>query len=212
MHITREIFYLRDFAPVIRDQSLYAGINLDLSPGEIVSIMGHSGCGKTSLFQALRKKLPCHGESNIKVSEIFSVFQDPDQLFPWFTVAQNLDLVCEKRWRDIAQQWNILDLIDRRPSQISVGQKQRFTLLRSLCCAGDILLCDEPLSAVDNITAMTIQKDFGAMIREMNKSCLWITHDIAESRSLGDRILVINNRHHCILDPSQDDESILAKF
>lgn len=174
--------------------------------------MGHSGCGKTSLFRALRKQIPFTGETVILPENIFSVFQDHDQLFPWFTVEKNLDMVCERDWRDLADRWKISDLIHHKPTQLSVGQKQRFTLLRGICSKRKILLCDEPLSAVDGITAMTIIKDFADIVHEKEKICLWITHDITEARSLSDQILVINDSSPTLLPSSSSDEKILSHF
>jgi NitT/TauT family transport system ATP-binding protein len=140
------------------------------------------------------------------------VFQDHDQLFPWFTVEKNLDMVCEQDWRELAERWKISDLIDHKPAQLSVGQKQRFTLLRGICSSRQILLCDEPLSAVDGITALTIIKDFADIVKEKKKICLWITHNITEAKLLSNSIFVINSSSPKLLPASTRDEKILSCF
>jgi ABC-type nitrate/sulfonate/bicarbonate transport system ATPase subunit len=206
------MLYLKNFSPVVDGRKLYPGIDLDLNPRDIISVMGHSGCGKTSLFRALKKQLASIGETVIPPEQIFSVFQDHDQLFPWFTVERNLDMVCERDWRELADRWKILDLIHHKPTQLSVGQKQRFTLLRGICSSRQILLCDEPLSAVDGITALTIIQDFADIIHEKAKICLWITHNITEAKLLSDQILVINSRSPKLLPNTSQNEKILSYF
>jgi ABC-type nitrate/sulfonate/bicarbonate transport system ATPase subunit len=174
--------------------------------------MGYSGCGKTSLFHALRQQIPYVGHTDILSTDIFSVFQDHDQLFPWFTVEKNLNMVCEQSWVELAKRWKILDLVHKKPHQLSVGQKQRFTLLRGICSSRPILLCDEPLSAVDGITSLTIIKDFADIVVEKEKICLWITHNITEAKILSDRTLIINDRSPGLLFGPTRDEKILTSF
>lgn len=154
-------------------------VKAKIERGEILPVMGLSGVGKTSLLSSLIN------------DQTFSVFQSNDQLFPWFTNKKNLELVCKEDWQDIANKWNVFDLMEKSPAKCSGGQRQRLTLIRALCSGKSFLLCDEPLSGVDNFTKIEILKDFKETISKLKKTALWVTHDPLESLALNNRVLIM---------------------
>lgn len=182
---------LEQFAPIVTGSPLYQGISLTIGPGQILPVMGASGSGKTSLLNAMRGQIPSMGSASVSKQDIFSVFQHHDQLFPWFTNQHNLELVCRKPFRALAQQWHVDQQLMKYPGEVSVGQRQRLVLLRGICSGRPVLLCDEPLSAVDDITAVGIAKDFRVLVGESGVACVWITHNVIEARMLADHALVI---------------------
>lgn len=183
---------LEHFAPVVAGSGLYQGINVQVRPGQILPVMGASGSGKTSLLNALRGQLPHVGSVSVSRQDIFSVFQHHDQLFPWFTNQHNLDLVCHRPYRPLAHKWSVDQLLERYPSEISVGQRQRLVLLRGVCSGRPVLLCDEPLSAVDDLTAVAIARDFQDLVAQSGIACVWVTHNLIEARILAPQVMVID--------------------
>lgn len=203
---------LQDFAPVIEGSPLYQGITLQICPGEILPILGASGCGKTSLLNALRGDIPHVGSVSVVQSDIFSVFQHHDQLFPWFTNQRNLELACNQPYWAKAQQWQVDQQLTKYPGQISVGQRQRLVLLRGACSGRPVLLCDEPLSAVDDITSINIVKDFRDLIHKSRITCIWITHNIIEAKLLSDQSLVIQNNMCRLTKGSNLEDAFCISF
>jgi NitT/TauT family transport system ATP-binding protein len=199
------------YAPVIQGLALYQGITTELSPGSVMAVMGPSGCGKTSLFRAIKKEIPSVGSVTVDNSELFTVFQNNDQLFDWYTVEKNLDLVCTADWQHLTDRWNLTDLKHRYPHQLSVGQRQRITLIRAICSGRSLLLCDEPLSAVDGITAIQIAKDFQEIVHEKQLTALWITHNALEASYVADQVLMISADQVTVMSEFTH-ESILKSF
>jgi len=183
---------LTDFTPVRSNQELLQRFDLSLSAGQIISILGTSGKGKTSIFEAIKGK--CKHTGQIKIQgDYFSVVQKTEQLFPWFTIRKNLKLVTknEEEFLQIAKDWNLLELIERYPTEVSGGQLQRFTLMRALVSGRPILLCDEALSSLDSMTSEAIANDFRDIVKRKNLCCLWITHNKNESSIVSDRVILL---------------------
>jgi NitT/TauT family transport system ATP-binding protein len=149
--------------------------------------MGRSGIGKSSLLHAICGSLEYSGK--IECNKTFNVFQDNNQLFPWYTIKKNLDLVCQYSYDDIVVDWNLKNLLDSKPLNLSGGQRQRFTLIRAICSGANVLLCDEPCSALDMYTGNNVIKDFKRILVNRNLSCLWITHNPIEAIEIGDTVL-----------------------
>lgn len=197
---------LESFAPVVGGKTLFPPIDLEISPGEIVTVMGRSGTGKTSMFRAMTGGCD-HVGRFINDRKIWSIYQNDHQLFPWLSVATNLDVSAVQDWRPWAETWKLDHLVDKKPQYLSVGQRQRFTLLRAACSGAKLLLCDEPLSAVDGLSTIQICQDIRDMAQQLGISVLWITHSADESCAIGDHCLVITERHWQILSrPLPHDE------
>jgi ABC-type nitrate/sulfonate/bicarbonate transport system ATPase subunit len=165
----------------VRTKALFEPISFEVLPGTVTALMGPSGIGKSSLLDAIKGKLGFTGTIS-STGEYFSVFQETDQLFPWMTVRQNLELARSTDWQNHSQQWNLADLLEKFPDTLSVGQRQRFTLLRALHSGRSNLLCDEPLSGVDWETAKDILTMFCNSVADSNKHVLWVTHNPREAQ------------------------------
>jgi len=186
-------------------RELFSPINLTVNTNEIVVLMGSSGIGKTSIINAIAGNIKYSG--NITSVKNFTVFQDSHQLFPWFTIKQNLDLVCDPRYMKTVSDWNLLELLDCYPNRISGGQRQRFTLIRAMYSGCKLLLCDEPLSGLDAVNRYFVLKDIKEKIYELGLSCVWISHDLEEAKYIGNtiKLLTKNNFIDVPKDITHDD-------
>lgn len=194
-----------NLAPVINHQQVTKyTMTFEINNGEILPVMGFSGVGKTSLLNAIAGRLPFNGTCTIDTC--FSVFQDSNQLFPWFTVRKNLNLACEQSWQDLTAAWQVDTLLDKFPNECSGGQKQRLTLIRALRSGKKVLLCDEPLSGVDTLTKQDILRDFKKTVKELNLVCVWVTHDPAEAATLSNKALLMKKENYEIVKYGNIDE------
>lgn len=199
-------------SPTLGGQCLYPGIDLAISPGEIIAIMGVSGIGKSMLLSCISDRQAHTGKITNSVG-FFSVFQDQSQLFPWMTIKRNLEIsLSNNNWKQNIAEWNLEKYLDRYPYQLSVGQKQRWVLFRALGRPEPLLLCDEPLSAVDGITKLSLARDFRKKVKSNKRSVLWITHDVLEAQSISDRILILRKEQHVWIDPTLPSKSILDEI
>ncbi|MDR7857778.1 ABC transporter ATP-binding protein [Tissierella sp.] len=186
-------------------------INLDIYEGEIVGIVGPSGCGKSTLLSIVAGLIePSNGSVQIngkKVSRssrnIGYMFQK-DQLLEWRNILQNVVLGLEIQGKlspedyitakEMLGNYGLGDFIYSYPSQLSGGMRQRVALIRTLLLEPDLLLLDEPFSALDYQTRLAIADEIGIILREERKTGLLVTHDIAEAISLSDRVIILSNR------------------
>jgi ABC-type nitrate/sulfonate/bicarbonate transport system ATPase subunit len=125
------------------------------------------------------------------------------------TIEKNLKFACKNTKNNILQKWNIEHLINFLPHQLSVGQRQRITLARALQRKEKILLCDEPLSAVDSINKIKIAKDFKDTAALNKKTVVWVTHDVLEAKAVGDDIMIINKNSFKIFKNTAKQNEIL---
>lgn len=186
--------------PAIKD------LDLNIREGEFVAIVGPSGCGKTTLLSIL-----CGLEEKSSGDIIFpkdklkvGYMLQTDTLFPWLNILDNclLGLKVEKKvnHETIAKVKNYLttyglkDFIYKYPSNLSGGMKQRVALIRTLAIDPDIILLDEPFSALDYQTRLTVSDDVWKIIKKEKKTTIMITHDIAEAISMADRVIVLTDR------------------
>jgi len=181
---------LQQFAPVLPSGAALAPITLDIDTGAIVAVLGASGIGKTSFLRAVHGDIAYTGLCQVN-ARIWNVLQNDHQLFPWLTVRRNLEMACALDWQHWAQRWNLMPQLDKKPQYLSVGQRQRLTLLRACCSGAGVLLCDEPLSAVDALNRSQIAADIRHMAQDMQVSVLWVTHDISEAIAVADQFLCI---------------------
>lgn len=179
------------------------GLNFAVSEGEFVAIIGPSGCGKTTLL-SLAAGLLKPSDGTIESHGSFGYMLQKDHLFGWRTIEKNIFLPLEikkintpenrERARELAEKYGLKDFLQGYPSQLSGGMRQRAALIRTLATNPDILLLDEPFSALDYQTRLNVCEDVSSIIRSEGKTALLITHDISEAISLADRVLVLSQR------------------
>jgi sulfonate transport system ATP-binding protein len=177
-------------------------VSLQLQQGEVVSLIGASGCGKSSLLsiasgldrefrgQIKMDGAPLHGVSR----EIGFIFQEP-RLFPWLTVAQNVAFDNDKDPQLVKRLLSEVGLDDHAaalPKQLSGGQAQRAAIARGLFTQPRVLLLDEPFSAVDAFTRMKLQDLLLRVAHEHRLTVLLVTHDIDEALYLSDRVVLLD--------------------
>lgn len=188
-------------------RAVLQGMRLQLEAGDIVSLIGASGCGKSSLL-SIAAGLDPHYRGSVRLRgqptqganpEIGLIFQEP-RLFPWLTVAQNISFGTPGPGHDAARIDALLDEVGlpgyggALPKQLSGGQAQRAALARGLYTAPRVLLLDEPFSAVDAFTRMRLQDLLARVARERRLTVLLVTHDIDEALYLSDRIVLMDGR------------------
>ncbi len=188
----------------VRGETIAAqDLSFSVGEGEFVAIIGPSGCGKTTLL-SLAAELLKPSEGNVSRTGSCGYMLQKDHLFPWRTIEKNIVLPLEikkqntpqnrERAKKLAVKYGLGDFLDSYPSQLSGGMRQRAALIRTLATDPDILLLDEPFSALDYQTRLNVTEDVSEIIRSEGKTALLITHDISEAISLADRILVLTKR------------------
>ena len=180
-------------------------VSFDVYENEFVSLVGPSGCGKSTILSIL-SGLNKPTDGNIKFSRDITVgyMLQSDCLFEWRTILENCLLGLEITGKltnenkdyviELLKTYGLYDFKDKYPSSLSGGMRQRVSLIRTLALKPDILLLDEPMSALDSQTRMAIGEDIFNIIKHEGKSVIMVTHDINEAISMSDRILVLSNR------------------
>lgn len=183
-------------------------VSFGVQSGEFVTIVGPSGCGKTTLFRIVAGledpttgSVSLDGEPIEEPSPDLGIVFQEYHLFPWRTVAGNISFGLEKRGtpKDEREQriQYLVDLVgldgfeDSYPRDLSGGMKQRVALARALALDPNLLLMDEPFSAVDAQTRKTLQNELLDIWAETGKTVLFVTHDVEESIMLADRVVVM---------------------
>ncbi len=197
--------YQNSNEPIIKDLSFAA------ETGSFTAIIGASGSGKTTLFRLLNKlEIPENGSILVNDTDIrqlnnyTSYMPQQDLLFPWLTVEENVMLPMtvqkvakaekKERARQMLKQVGLLRWADKKPGELSGGMRQRVSFARTLCVGADILLLDEPFSALDSITRIGLQEWLLEQWRQLGKTILFITHDVEEAIYLSQKILVLTGR------------------
>ncbi len=190
-------------------------ISFDVHEGEFLSIVGPSGCGKTTLLSMIARLItPQSGE--LVFSQ--SILTDPsrigymlqhDHLFEWRTIYKNVLLGLELRHKNTKEQRAKIDALltqyglypfrDSYPDELSGGMRQRAALIRTLVCEPELLLLDEPFSALDYQTRLSVSSDIADIIKKEKKTAILVTHDLSEAVSLSNRILVLTKRPATVL-------------
>jgi NitT/TauT family transport system ATP-binding protein len=187
------------------------GFDLDVAAGEVVCIVGASGCGKSTFLNIVAGFLePTAGEVLLKGQPIAGVeprcgmiFQ-AYALFPWMTVLDNVAFgprlkgMSRRTRRDIARRWIAVVGLDgfehAYPGELSGGMQQRVALSRALANDPEVLLCDEPFAALDAMTRQLLQQELLRVVADTGKTVLFITHSIDEALILSDRLVVMSAR------------------
>jgi NitT/TauT family transport system ATP-binding protein len=176
-------------------------VSLAVAPGEFLAVVGPSGCGKTTLLNLLSGSLtPTAGEVR-RNGQARTVYQQ-DGLLPWLTVSENIELGLRgvapaaraAQLADLLHLIRLADFAGHYPHQLSGGMKQRVELARALAGDSDILLMDEPFSALDYQTRLRMRRELLRLLAERPRTVIFVTHDIEEAVQLADRVLVLTER------------------
>lgn len=192
-------------------------LNLSIQEGEFVTMIGSSGCGKTTTLKMVNGLITpdqgdilVHGE-NIKTKDQTALRRNigyaiqGSVLFPHMSVEENIAYVPnlwnkkdKKKTKEAVSKWMDIvgldeDMKERYPSELSGGQQQRVGIARALAASPDILLMDEPFGAVDEITRQQLQKEIKRIHKQTNITILFVTHDISEALKLGTKVLVMDH-------------------
>ncbi len=188
-----------------------ADIDFTMQAGEFYSVVGPSGCGKSTLLSIIAGMLPptggrvlVGGEEVHGPSRRIGYMLQQDNLLAWRTVRQNVlfgleirhALTQESRERAdrLLTTYGLAEFADSYPAQLSGGMRQRVALIRTLAVNPDILLLDEAFSALDYQTRLAVTQDVYRIIRQEGVTALMVTHDIPESISMGDAVLILSGR------------------
>jgi NitT/TauT family transport system ATP-binding protein len=200
-------------------------LDLDVRSGEMLAILGKTGCGKSTIFNMIAGLTePTSGMVRVSGRDPFAdfdsfrgkiaiVFQN-DRLLPWRTAIRNVELGLEMldvpapERRAAAEHWlTKLGLGGHEndyPHALSGGMRQRVSIARAFATNANILLCDEPFSALDESTAGRLRAEFVRLVKENGKTAVFITHSISEALEIGDRIVVLKRPAKIAYDVSFD--------
>jgi nitrate/nitrite transport system ATP-binding protein len=193
-------------------EPVFEGVNFDIAQGEFVCIIGHSGCGKTTILNVLAGlESATSGHVFMDRREVAGpslergvVFQG-HALMPWLTVRKNIAFAVRSKWPNwgraqvdehVEKYVKLVGLsgaIDKKPSALSGGMKQRVGIARAFAIQPRMLLLDEPFGALDALTRGTIQDELLRICAETHQTVFMITHDVDEAILLADRILLMSN-------------------
>lgn len=186
-------------------------LSFSVKKGEFIAIVGPSGCGKSTLLNLIAGLLtPTTGQillDNKPLGEFYEpigYMLQKDQLLEWRTIYRNLTLGLEIQKRvtrenldhieHLLKSYGLYDFRNAYPRQLSGGMRQRAALIRTLALSPQILLLDEPFSALDYQTRLNVSDDIGSIIKEREITAILVTHDLSEAISMADRIIVLGTR------------------
>ena len=186
-------------------------ISFQLESGSFLAIVGPSGCGKSTLLSLISGLLEPEegtisflGKSLREAGSNIGYMLQKDHLFEWRTVYSNVTLGLEIQKKQTPRHLASVDAMletyglssfrDARPSQLSGGMRQRAALIRTLALEPDLLLLDEPFSALDYQTRLSVCDDIAAIIKKEEKTAILVTHDLSEAISMADQVLVLSKR------------------
>lgn len=196
------------------------GLDFSVAEGEFFSIVGPSGCGKTTILSLIAGiyqptsgeiKFPTLGEKQQNIGYMFQ----RDLLFPWRTIWENITLgleikgiLCQESEdyaRSLLKKYGLLAFENSYPRELSGGMRQRVALIRTLAQKPDLLLLDEPTSAIDYQSRLKLSADIFKIIKRENKTAVMVTHDISEAISLSDRLIVLSKRPAYVVETYRTD-------
>jgi NitT/TauT family transport system ATP-binding protein len=195
------------------EETIYDGLNFTVKKGEFLCILGPSGCGKSTSLRLMGNLLEADG-GNVSIeglppehgwNKLAYVFQSP-RLVPWRSALGNVLLGMELRFEKLAKSVmgetanRLLDMVglqndkDKYPGMLSGGERQRVSIARALSVDPDIILMDEPFSALDLNTRWRMRSEIIRIWQETGKTVIFVTHDIDEALVLADRVLLLSNK------------------
>ncbi|MEY2933305.1 MAG: hypothetical protein RL033_4054 [Pseudomonadota bacterium] len=218
--MSEPILALQNVSKSYGSTSVLADVSLSIQPGEVVGIVGFSGAGKSTLIALLAGlELPDSGSVTFRGQPVRApgpergvVFQNYS-LLPWLSASENVSLAVEQvfgHWpkdKQRAQVERYINMVgldharERKPAQLSGGMRQRVALARALAADPEVLLMDEPLSALDALTRATLQDSLERIARASGKTIVLVTNDVDEAILLADRILPLSAGPGATLGP-----------
>lgn len=188
-----------------------SGIDLNVRKGEFLAIVGPSGCGKSTLLNLVAGLLPVkegsitlEGTSVQEHRDKIGYMLQKDHLLPWRTTEENISLGLEinkmqtkeklELMEHLLKQYGLYEFRKVKPGELSGGMRQRAALIRTLVMEPELLLLDEPFSALDYQTRLSVADDIYEILKKEGKTAILITHDIAEAISMSERIIVLTRR------------------
>jgi NitT/TauT family transport system ATP-binding protein len=217
--MAQPIIEFRDVSKVFRrangrgDLLAVDKLSFEVAPGEIVAVLGKTGCGKSTMFNLVAGLIePSSGEVAVSGHDPFRDFEffrgkvgivfQGDRLMPWRTALANVLLGLEildaepGKAQAVARGWlERLGLAGHEndyPHALSGGMRQRVSIARAFAVEPELLLCDEPFSSLDEMTARDLRAEFVRLVRQNGKTAVFITHQIGEAMEIGDRVLVLH--------------------
>jgi NitT/TauT family transport system ATP-binding protein len=219
VNVTSPVIQFRDVSKVFRrangrgDLLAVDKLSFEVAPGEIVAVLGKTGCGKSTMFNLVAGLIePSSGEVAVSGHDPFRDFEffrgkvgivfQGDRLMPWRTALANVLLGLEildaepSKAQAVARGWlERLGLAGHEndyPHALSGGMRQRVSIARAFAVEPELLLCDEPFSSLDEMTARDLRAEFVRLVRQNGKTAVFITHQIGEAMEIGDRVLVLH--------------------
>lgn len=186
-------------------------LNFSVNSGDFIAIIGPSGCGKTTILSMIAGLIkPSNGKVLFKGKEVLKPIKEigymlqKDELFPWRTIEKNVYLPLEikkikteqnkKFVKNLLDKYGLKDFLKAYPNEISGGMRQRAALIRTLAGNPEVLLLDEPFSALDYQTRLNVCDDVYSIITQEKKTAILVSHDISEALSMADKIIVLTKR------------------
>lgn len=185
------------------DKKIFDGFDLSVSDGEIVCVLGRSGCGKTSLLNCIAGALPYGGSITGAEDGVAYIFQEP-RLISGLTAAQNVKFAVSHALKDRERENQLIDsafeklglsgLQNAFPEELSGGQAARVSLARAFCHPSDVLLMDEPFGSLDIAVRLSLTEYISALALQRPRTTLMVSHGIEECLDLADRVIVLGGR------------------
>jgi NitT/TauT family transport system ATP-binding protein len=188
-------------------RTIFDRVSFVIQSGEFVTVVGTSGAGKSTLLHALAGFIPYTGSVEV-IGRVGVVLQDVST-FPWLTVSGNISFGLEQlgrserqvRVREMLHRVGLEGFEDRYPVQLSGGELQRLAVARALVAEPDVLLLDEPFSALDGPRRSSMQNWLLEMWESQARTVIFVTHDLEEGLLLGDRVLVVRPHEPLVVAP-----------
>jgi NitT/TauT family transport system ATP-binding protein len=203
-------------------------LSFEVAPGEIVAVLGKTGCGKSTMFNLIAGLIePTSGDVAVSGHDPFRDFEyfrgkvgivfQGDRLMPWRTALANVLLGLDildtepRKAQAVARGWlERLGLAGHEndyPHALSGGMRQRVSIARAFAVEPELLLCDEPFSSLDEMTARGLRAEFVRLVRQNSKTAVFITHHIGEAMEIGDRVLVCHRPARIAFEARMDREA-----